>query len=58
VKIDIENTKRASDVTAIKWKKTAKICDQGFLATGIPPWPIHQELLTILGSNAALKDLV
>jgi hypothetical protein len=36
VKIDIENTKRPSDVKAVKWKKTAEVRDQVFLAAGIP----------------------
>jgi hypothetical protein len=39
VKIDFENPKRASDIKAIKWKKTTKSRDQVFLATGIPPSP-------------------
>jgi hypothetical protein len=37
VKIDFQNIKRASDVTAVKWKKRAKIRGQVFLAPGIPP---------------------
>jgi ribosomal protein L6P/L9E len=36
VKIDIENAKRPSDVKAVKWKKTAEVHDQVFLAAGIP----------------------
>jgi hypothetical protein len=39
VKIDFENVKRTSDIQAVKWKKTAKIRDEVFLATGIPPSP-------------------
>jgi hypothetical protein len=39
VKINFENTKRAPDVLAVKWKKTSKIPDQLFLATGMPPSP-------------------
>jgi hypothetical protein len=39
VKIDFENTKPASDVQAFKTEKTAKICDQVFLARRIPPSP-------------------
>jgi hypothetical protein len=39
VKIDLENTKRMSDVKALKRKKTAKSRDQVFLATKIPPSP-------------------
>jgi hypothetical protein len=35
VKIDFENAERASDVHAVKGKKTAKIRDQVFLATRI-----------------------
>jgi hypothetical protein len=35
VKIDFENANRASDVKAVKWKKTAKIRDQVFLAMRI-----------------------
>jgi hypothetical protein len=36
MKIDIENTKRPSDVQPVKWKKTAEVRDQVFLAAGIP----------------------
>jgi hypothetical protein len=39
MKIDLENTKRVSDVKAGKRKKIAKICDQVFLVRGIPPSP-------------------
>jgi hypothetical protein len=36
VKIDIENTKRPSDVTAVKRKKTGEVRAQDFLVAGIP----------------------
>jgi hypothetical protein len=58
VKIDFESTKRASDVKGVKWKKAAKIRDQVFLDTGIPPRQIHQELLTTFGSDTYSEDSV
>jgi hypothetical protein len=39
VKSTLKNTKPASYVKAVKWKKTIKIRDQNFLATRIPPSP-------------------
>jgi hypothetical protein len=36
MKIDIENTKRPYDVKAAKWKRTAEVRGQVFLAAGIP----------------------
>jgi hypothetical protein len=39
VRIDFENTKRTSDVEAVKWKKTTKIRNQVFPAVRIPPSP-------------------
>jgi hypothetical protein len=36
VEIEIEHTTRPSDVKAAKWKKTAEVREQVFLAAGIP----------------------
>jgi hypothetical protein len=36
VKIDFENAKGTSDVKTVKWKKIAEVCDQVFLAAGMP----------------------
>jgi hypothetical protein len=45
VKIDFENTTCAWDVKAVKWKKTEKIRDPVFLATGIPPSPNKSRII-------------
>jgi hypothetical protein len=45
VEIDFENTKRTSDVKAIRWKNTTKIRDQVSLATGIPPSPNRSRII-------------
>jgi hypothetical protein len=58
VKIDFENTQRASEVKAVKWGKTTKIRDQVFLVREYCTRQTHQELLTILGSDPSSEDSV
>jgi hypothetical protein len=36
VKINFESTEHPSEVKELKWKKTAEVRDQVFLAAGIP----------------------
>jgi hypothetical protein len=58
VKIGFENIKRASDVQAAKWKKTAEIRDKVFWLPECRPCQIHQELLGTFRSDAYSEDSV
>jgi hypothetical protein len=58
VKIDRENTKPASDVQAVKWKRQQRFMIKVFWLRESRPRQIYQKLLATPGSDGYSEDSV